>query len=201
MTAQLEPHQATYTLLDAAGRAAGNEDLRFARLEDGWQLTSSLASTFPAELTASIDWRLDRDLRTRLLRIESTVDGMRLNLELAVTGNGLLAHRSAPDGPTQVEMGWGPGVELDYLSAAFPAVMAARSRLGVGDRRRADVVHIGTEDLLPGILALELSALDAATIEVLVPATGHRATLSIGQAGALLGYEGLFRLDVVTVSK
>jgi hypothetical protein len=157
---------------------------------------SELATTYPAGLTATVDWQLSDDLRTRVLRIDSSVEGLGdLELELAVTGNGVLAHRVAPDGPSQVEMGWGSNAELDYLSAAFATVIVARSRLAAGATRAIDVLHIGTEDLLPSTLSLELRAFDETSLEILVPSTDHRARLFVGESGMLLDYEGLLRLE------
>ena len=210
MPATIRPHRATYRLLRPDGSEGGVEDLVVAAAVDGGVLVRSwIDAGFPEALSATVDWQLDADLVTRLLHITSRDRwGDEYDLELTVTGNGLLAHRAAPDGPTQVELGWGPAAELDYISAAFPAVMAARARLEVGAATRVDAVQVGTEDLEPRIVPMELALEDAAaTVEqpgagptqcrrhrLGIPATGHSASFWTGAGGALLAYEGLLRL-------
>ena len=148
---------------------------------------------------------------TRLLQVHSQgrLTG-ESELELTVTGNGLLAHREAPDGPTQVELGWGPDAEIDYISAAFPAVMLARSGLAPGAIREIDAVQLGTVDLVPIIVAQRLCRLPphrletktdigpivpvTSQVECIVVDTGHVAIISTTASGALVGYSGLLRL-------
>jgi hypothetical protein len=206
---RLEPHSARYRLLDPTGRAAGSENLRVERTTDGWHLGSTLTTTYPATVEVELDWQLDRGLVTRLLYIHSRDSwGEEYELEVAVTGNGLLAHRRAPDGPTQVELGWGPNAELDYISAAFAVVIMARSFPGngvghglhsAGAERAIDAVEFGVEDLVPGVVARRLRRIDpegpdGVAARSVTVATGHAATIEVAHSGALVRYEGLLEL-------
>jgi hypothetical protein len=217
MLGPLLPHRAGYQIIGRGGEVAGHEDLEVARQGGGWRIRSQIETSWPEEVVASLDWELDESMLTRLLHVVSreAFTGEH-ELELTVGGNGLLAHRDAPDGPTQVELGWGPGAELDYLSAAFPAVMVARSNLAVGASRIIDAVQLGTADLVPTIISERLRRLvpdeaaavarpdqEAATdpgtavtsdIECTVLDTGHVAVISTAASGALVAYSGLLRL-------
>jgi hypothetical protein len=213
MPGPLLPHRAGYEILSPGGRAAGEEELVVTRTGSGWRIQSGVRTSWPEEVVASLDWELDTSMVTRRLEIWSRERfGGDHRLELTISGNGLLAHREAPDGPTQVELGWGPQAELDYISAAFPAVMLARSGLATGQVRQVEVVQIGTLDLVPVIVPQrllglplkddELSGKDlrhgveeaAARVECRVAATGHVALITTAPSGALLGYSGLLRL-------
>ena len=200
MALPLLPHQARYTILDAGGADAGSEELAVIAGGAGLRITSTLTTDFPVRLDATLDWELDRSLTTRRLLVNSRLAwGDECELELTVTGNGLLAHRTAPDGPTQVELGWGPNADLDYISAAFAAVMAARSPLRPGDSRQIETVHIGAEDLLPEIVTRELTRIkgpgDGIHLLNRAVATGHTVELELDPSGALRAYAGLLRLD------
>lgn len=198
----LQPHRGTYTILGTGGAEAGREDLALEATSAGFQVRSTLTSEYPARLTATVDWELDAQLTTRLLVIHSRDGwGRDHELELTVTGNGLLAHRVAPDGPTQVELGWGPAATLDYLSAAFSTVMLARAGLGPGESALLDAVQLGIEDLVPEIVPREIRRLDdedGARYVSTVIATGHSAVLALDPSGALRSYAGLLRLDSLT---
>jgi hypothetical protein len=214
MLGPLLPHRAGYQVVGSAGEVAGREELEVARHAAGWRISSRIETSWPEEIVASLDWELDESMLTRLLRVASrerfTGDH---ELELSVGGNGLLAHRQAPDGPTQVELGWGPSAELDYLSAAFPAVMVARANLDLGATRAIDAVQLGTADLVPTIISLRLRRLApgdvaagpaaAATcyVECTVVDTGHAAVISTAASGALVAYSGLLRLDWLEPTK
>src|ERR1700680_56866 len=160
MPGPLLPHRAGYQIITPGGHPAGTEELDVARAGTGWGIRRQIRTSWPEEVVASLDWELDDSMVTRLLRVQSRerFSGDH-ELELTVSGNGLLAHRQAPDGPTQVELGWGPGAELDYISAAFPAVMLARSRLAPGEVRHVDAVAIGTVDLVPVVFPERLRRL------------------------------------------
>ena len=201
MLPTLPETSAHYTLLGPGGADAGAEDITIARMGAGWRVAGRLATTYPGEVTARLEWELAGDLSTRLLYIAST-DGFgdEYELELTVTGNGMLAHRSAPDGPSQVELGWGPGVELDYVSAAFPTVAMARFPLGPGAHREVSAVHIGVDDLEPQVLEQVWSAAGPGGVLVVTRATGHRASMALRQDGLLLSYAGLLRLDTASAA-
>jgi hypothetical protein len=198
----LQPHRATYTILGAGGLEAGREELAVEATGAGFQVRSSLSSEYPARLMATVDWQLDAELTTRLLVVHSRDGwGQDHELELTVTGNGLLAHRAAPDGPTQVELGWGPAASLDYLSAAFPIVMLSRAGLAPGESARMDTVQLGIEDLVPEIVPREVRRFGApGSLRYIttVIATGHSAELLLDPSGALRSYAGLLRLDSLT---
>jgi hypothetical protein len=201
MAFRLRPHRARYTLLDPTGAAAGHEVLTLETDGAGFRFATSLQTSYPAPVEAQVHWQLDRHLTTRLLYIHSRDGwGEEYELEATVTGNGLLAHRAAPDGPTQVELGWGPAAELDYISAAFPAVIMARSFSGGARARRVDAVEFGVEDLVPSIVERRYQLLDGAagagvTARCVSEPTGRAALVEVSVAGALLGYEGLLALE------
>jgi hypothetical protein len=127
------------------------------------------------------------------------VRGEVYELEVAVTGNGVLMHRAAPEGPAQVELGWGPDAEFDYLSAAFTAVIVARSGLPAGGTRTLTAVQISAEDLEPMLVTQEWRATDETTFECLTRQTGHRAAVVVGAAGEVRSYEGLLELESLEV--
>lgn len=191
MSYGFQPHRAVYEL--AGG---GSEVLVVRRDVDGWRIESRLEA---AEAQAEITWTLRRDLSTRVLQVTSR-DALaeEHELELAVTGNGLLAHRVGPDGPSQVELGWGPDAELDHLSAVFSSVIAARSSLEPGQTRSVRAVHVGTEDLELTVIDQEYRSVGENRLVCATPTTGHEAELVIGDLGALVSYEGLTRLVELT---
>jgi hypothetical protein len=216
MPGQLLPYRAGYDITTPNGGSAGAEELEVARAGSGWRIQSHIQARWPEEVVATVDWELDQAMATRVLRVHSRerFSGDH-ELELTVTGNGLLAHRNAPDGPTQVELGWGPNAELDYISAAFPAVMLARAGPAPGEVRRVDAVQIGTIDLVPTIIPLRLRGLPleservprrldhaaAALVECAVIDTGQLAQISTATSGALLRYSGLLRLTWLEPTK
>lgn len=201
MTPRLQPHHARYALLDAAGAVAGREHLAVERDGEGYHLSSTLRTVYPSAVEVELEWRLDPRLATRLLYIHSLdAWGQQFELEATVTGNGLLAHRAAPDGPTQVELGWGPDAELDYVSAAFASVIMARSFSGDAHERRVDAVEFGVEDLVPTIVARRYHLLEAtsgggALASCVTEETGHQALVEVGAGGALVRYEGVLVLE------
>jgi hypothetical protein len=208
MPTALHPHLARYTILGANGMAAGTEELRTTPDGAGWQITSRIATGAPLGIRAELTWQLDGNLITRLLHISSR-DALddEYELELSVTGNGLLAHRRGPDGPSQVELGWGSDWELDYVSAAFTAVLLARSDFAHAPERRVRAVHIGVEDLEPTMLAQVYTAEVIAgsapddiglVLRCLTPSTGYRATITTNARGEVLSYENLFLLESIT---
>jgi hypothetical protein len=202
MPGPLLPHRARYQIIGRGGAVAGSEDLEVARGGAGWRIRSRIETAWPEEIVASLDWELDESMLTRLLHVSSRERfSGEYELELTVTGNGLLAHRDAPDGPTQVELGWGPNAELDYISAAFPAVMVARSDLAPGATRDVDAVQLGTADLVPITLGQRLRRIDPDTVECTVVDTGHVAVITTAASGALVAYSGLLRLTSLEPTK
>lgn len=225
MPGPLLPHRASYQIIGPRGEVAGGEELEVVRGEAGWRIRSRIETTWPEDIVARLDWELDDAMLTRLLHVFSRERfSGEYELELTVGGNGLLAHRAAPDGPTQVELGWGPNAELDYLSAAFPAVMLARSELAIGANRVLDAVQLGTADLVPTILGQRLRRIapdaaravapgDAAAgaprhappatthVECTVLDSGHVAVISTAASGALVSYSGLLRLTSLEPTK
>lgn len=199
MPADLRPHHARYAFVDARGRPAGQELMTIGPRPGGWIATSRLELTLPDALTCDIEWHLEPDLATHVIYI-TTVDhwGQEYYLEAAVTGNGLIASREGPDGPTQVEMGWGPDVELDHVSACFTTVLLARWGRGALPRRAVTSAYIPVEDLRPEPLEQEYRVLeDSASIrrvERLVPGTGSRAEITVLPGGVVKRYAGLFQL-------
>ncbi len=202
MRGELHPHRAWYSITRPDGSIAGSERVTVARTEAGWRIESELKTTWPEEIATRIDWELDRRLVSRLLRIHSheRFSGDH-ELELTVTGNGLLAHRVAPDGPTQVELGWGPRAELDHLSAAFATVVVERLDLIPGKPLDIDAVQLGTADLVPVVVPVVVSAAAAGGIDWTVVATGHSIRITTAQAGAIAAYGELLALDRMEVSR
>jgi hypothetical protein len=194
MPAILPEATADYAVLGPGGAQVGREQLVVARAGLGWKLTSQLRTRFPVEIAARLEWELDAGLQTRLLVIASDDGfGAHRELELTVTGNGMLAHRTGPDGPSQVELGWGPRVELDFISAAFPIVTMARQGAAVAGVDLS-TVYIGLEDLEPVVVERRWSPVRPGVITVSTPATGHIATLTLRADGLLEDYSGLLRL-------
>jgi hypothetical protein len=220
MPAALIPHRAGYALARPDGSDAGTETVEVAPGAGGWRIQTHIETWWPDEITSTVDWDLDGKLVTRLLHIVSSerVTG-ETELEVTVTGNGLLAHRRGPDGPTQVELGWGPNAELDYISAAFPTVMLARSGLAPGASRKVDAVQIGTLDLVPTIVGQVLHRRAPAAgereepassvpgvavgqwVEFTVVETGFTSMATATADGVLAGYGRLLRLTWVETSK
>ncbi|HXA42332.1 MAG TPA: hypothetical protein VNV65_05370 [Candidatus Solibacter sp.] len=202
MREELLPHRAWYSITRPDGFIAGSELLTVERTGAAWHIESELKTTWPEEIATTIDWELDHRLVTRLLRIHSheRFSGDH-ELELTVTGNGLLAHRVAPDGPTQVELGWGPHAELDHLSAAFATVVVERLDLIPGNALEIDAVQLGTADLVPAIVPVVVSAAAATGIDWTVVATGHSTRITTAAAGAIAAYGELLALDRLEVSR
>jgi hypothetical protein len=179
------PFRAGYTFVRPDGSDAGSEEVEVSVGADGWRIQTRIQTAWPEDIAATVDWDLDRDLVTRLLHIVSREHfAGEAELELTVTGNGLLAHRQAQDGPTQVELGWGPTAELDYISAAFPTVMLARSGLAPGATRHVDAVQIGTVDLVPTIVAQVLREVPAGDRRGTPPAAPAAAPVTAATATA-----------------
>lgn len=203
MTVRLQPHRARYALLDPSGLNAGHELLTLEARGGGYRFATSLETMYPATFEVQVQWDLDAALATRLLYIHSRDGwGDEYEVEATITGNGLLAHRSAPDGPTQVELGWGPAAELDYISAAFPAVIMARSFAEGAWARRVDAVEFGVEDLVPTIVERHYQVQDrpvggGVSARCVTGETGHAALVEISAGGALLRYEGLLALEAL----
>jgi len=175
--------------------------MRIAPRPGGWLATSHLELTAPNALACDVEWHLKPDLSTHVLYIAGSDHwGQESTLELAVTGNGMLASRTGPDGPTQVEMGWGPGVELDHLSACFTTVIMGRWNREAQPTRELTTVYIGAEDLVPEILEQHFRVVgrDASRgttrVERLAPGTGSSAHVTVHDGGVVAGYQGLFRL-------
>src|SRR2546421_10405290 len=102
----LLPFHAAYAFVRPNGSEAGSEEVEVSAGTAGWRIQTRIQTAWPEEIVASVDWDLDRDLVTRLLHIVSRERfAGDAELELTVTGNGLLAHRQAQDGPTQGEVG------------------------------------------------------------------------------------------------
>src|SRR5258708_9920724 len=186
MRGELHPHRAWYSITRPDGSIAGSERVTVARTEAGWRIESELKTTWPEEIATRIDWELDRRLVSRLLRIHSheRFSGDH-ELELTVTGNGLLAHRVAPDGPTQVELGWGPRAELDHLSAAFSTVVVEPLDLIPGKPLAIDAVQLGTADLVPVVVPVVVSAPAAGGIDWTVGSTRQSTRIATAQARAI----------------
>jgi hypothetical protein len=195
----LRPHRARYTFVDARGHDAGEEVMTIARRPGGWIATSHLELTLPDALASDIEWHLEPDLSTHVIYMSATDHwGQEYYLEAAVTGNGLIASRQGAEGPTQVEMGWGPDIELDHISACFATVLLARWDSEVRPRRQVTSVYIPADDLLPEPLQQEYRVVERSAavtlVERLVPATGSRAEIAVGPGGIVQHYAGLFRL-------
>ncbi|MFN2463621.1 MAG: putative glycolipid-binding domain-containing protein [Candidatus Dormibacteria bacterium] len=193
----LRPHSARYAFVDPRGGPAGAEEMQLASHPGGWRVTSRLELHGTAPSTCEVEWQLGPDLATHILNMWMTNEwGEEFTLEAAVTGNGLIASRSGPDGPTQVEMGWGAAVELDHVCACFTTITLARLGLASGARQRVASVFINPDDLVPQPLEQEYRALSATgMIQRMSPATGSRAAIVTLPGGVLRSYEGLFSLE------
>jgi hypothetical protein len=198
----LLPHSAVYRFL-AGGREAGLERAAIARAAEGWLVTSRLEL---GGATTELEWHLLPDLSTRILWISTrNAWGEEHDLELAITGNGVLASRGGPEGPSQVEMGWGPRVELDHLCAVFTTVLLARWDTEAEPQRDIDSVWIGAEDLVPQPWrqrwrTLEATADGLVAVERRVEA-GVPARITVSQDGVVRDYDGLFALVELMVDR
>jgi hypothetical protein len=197
----LRPHAANYSFFDTGGTVCGREQVELRARPRGWLASSRLELEGADRLTCDLEWHLEPDLSTHVIYLRATNSwGEEHILEAAVTGNGLIASRSGPEGPTQVEMGWGPEVELDHLSAAFTAVLVERWRRSGAEERDLDVVYLG-DDLVPEPLRQHYRALqrgpggEILTAQRTVVATGARAVVRILEGGVVASYAGLFSLD------
>jgi hypothetical protein len=197
----LRPHTARYVFTDIQGGDAGQEEVVVERRPGGWRVTSRLDLSLPVVLACDIEWHLEQDLSTHVLYMAATdAWGDDYTLELAVTGNGLLGSRGGPDGPTQVEMGWGRDVELDHVSAAFTTILLARWNMAAHPRRDVTSVYIRAEDLVPEPLEQRYVVVSrdpaAATTRVqrIAPGTGSSTLVTVLDGGIVAAYEGLFRV-------
>ena len=208
MVTHLPPHRARYLMVGPRGEPTGEEELELGHDGGGYRVASRIRFTDPAAISCSLVWELDGNLRTRMLLITGTNgSGEEYELELALTGNGVLAHRRAPDGPTQIEMGWCPDAELDFISAAFTSVLVARSDFSHAAQRKVTVVLIASTDLIPVVVEEEYRLLGptewrtatgvqpARELEVHVAASGHRARLLVLDDGIVAQQQGVLELD------
>jgi hypothetical protein len=201
--ALLTAHRARFTLLDGDGRPAGIEDLEVDTGPDEVVVSSRIEAGPPYPDEVLLDWHLDEDLQTRLLHIASRDRwGVLHELEAAVTGNGMLAHRIGPDGPSQVELGWGPDAEFNHLSAAFSEVILMRSARRDASTRVVSAVILTTDELEPVVARQRYRLLGESPdgvreYECLTLDSGRRDVLRVSPAGVLLEYRGLLQLVAV----
>lgn len=192
----LEPRRSRYTLLGPGGGVAGHEDLAIDRDANGWVVNTEVAAGAPWDLTARVTWHLGDRLETRVLAIATRNGfGEGHEVELAFTGNGVLAHRRGPDGPSQIELGWGPRAEVDYLSAVFSEVTLRRLAARHVVEEDVECLSIDAETLEPVVVTRRYRRLADSAWACEVAATSHHARLMQDGAGVLVEYEGLFRLD------
>ena len=188
----LVPTRARMDILQPDGLPAGSEEIVVERVAGGWHIACRVSTQRPIEVAVEVDWLLAPDLSTRLLYISSQDGyGDRRELEIAVTGNGALCHRTAPDGPTQLELGWGPLVEVDFISAAFPTVLLARSPKGVERSLRAVLVDV--EDLLPHPQEQRYRWVGETAVVLTLPETGKVIPITLDSDGFVNEYGDLLR--------
>lgn len=126
-----------YVVMDGDGNPVGSEAFRCAAGPAGWRWFSEIETSVPephrevVDLVTTLDWR---PLRLR-------VDTGAHSLAVEVRDGALTGTR---DGEP-LELPFGPGVELDYLSPVFNAVTANR----LGATSEIDVVYLDPVTIEP----------------------------------------------------
>ncbi len=119
-----------YTVMDAQGHPVGVEEFRCAPGPAGWRYFSTVETTLPEPHRELVDLVVDGDWRPVRVRIDTGAHDLLLTRE----GDRLSGSR---DGEP-LEVPFGSGLELDYLSPAFNAVTANRR----GATAEFDVVYL-----------------------------------------------------------
>jgi hypothetical protein len=197
----LTAHRARFSLLDGAGRAVGAEDLTVATGGDEVQVRSRIEAEGPFPAEVLLEWRLDAELNPRVLNISSRNQwGAVHELEAAVTGNGMLAHRSGPDGPSQVELGWGLEAAFNHLSAAFSEVILARAARVGAPLTTISAVTVTSDELELVVVSQRYRLLGTGAdggreYSCLTIDSGREDRLRVSAEGVLLEYSGLLQLE------
>jgi hypothetical protein len=119
-----------YRVLDGEGIAVGTEEFRSAPGPAGWRYVASITTTVPEPHGELVDLVVDRSWRPVRLRIDTGAH----QLLASPRGDRLTG---VLDGEP-LDVGFGPEIELDYLSPSFNAVTARR----LGRTAEIDVVYL-----------------------------------------------------------
>lgn len=119
-----------YTVMDGRGTPVGTEEFRCAHGPAGWRYFATIETSVPEPHREVIDFVVDGDWRLVRLRIDT---GHR-DIEVAADEDRLLGSSYGEE----IDLSWGPEVEIDYLSPAFNAVTANR----LGGSAEIDVVFL-----------------------------------------------------------
>jgi len=104
--------------MDGEGHPRGTERFRCAPGPAGWRYFSEIETSEPVQHRETVDLTVDSAWRPHRLRVDT---GEHL-LQMAPAGDRLKGHLD----DEELDLGWGPEVELDYLSPCFNAVTANR---------------------------------------------------------------------------
>ena len=107
-----------YTVLDGPDRAVGIEVFRCAPGPAGWRYVAEIETSDPTPHREVVDLVVDREWRPVRLRVETGAH----SLLLAAREDHLVGER---DGQP-LDLSFGTGLEIDYLSPCFNAVTANR---------------------------------------------------------------------------
>jgi hypothetical protein len=107
-----------YRVMDGEGNAIGTEEFRCAPGPMGWRYFSDIETTEPEPHHEVVDLTVDAAWRPVRTRINTGTH----EITLFAREDRLAGYL---DGQ-QVEIAWGPGVHLDYLSPAYNAATANR---------------------------------------------------------------------------
>lgn len=119
-----------YTVMDGEGRPVGVEEFRCAPGPLGWRYVASIRTSVPEPHAEVVDLVVDAAWRPVRLRLDTESH----DLTASTRGGRLVGVR---DGEP-LDMPFGPGTELDYLSPSFNAVTANR----LGGTADIDVVYL-----------------------------------------------------------
>jgi Putative glycolipid-binding len=174
----------TYAIVDEEGRSIGAESFRCAPGPMGWRYVSEIETSDPEPHHETVDLVADAAWRPVRIRVETGAHSLLLQRE----DGRLVGHR---DGEP-LELAFGDGVELDYLSPAFNAVTAAR----LGGTAEFDVWYFEPVAIEPVEMRQRY---EQRGVEVVATPAGRFEATRWGFASLDTGYESEFWLagDVV----
>jgi hypothetical protein len=184
-----------YRVLDGEGHPVGTEEFRCAPGPAGWRYFADIETSDPEAHRERVDYVVDGSWRPVRLKVETGSHSLVLRPE----ADALVGER---DGQ-QIEIPFGPEMDVDYLSPCFNAVTANR----LGGSRDIEVVYLKPVTCEP-VPARQRYELLQPEDTILTPVGEFRAArwrytaLPDGWTGQLwvagdvvLAFEGLFELE------
>jgi hypothetical protein len=183
-----------YVVMDGDGRVVGTEDFRCAPGPSGWRYAASITTTVPEPHGELVDLVVDRSWRPVRLRIDTGEH----QLLASPTGDRLTG---ILDGEP-FDVGFGPEVDLDYLSPSFNAVTANR----LGGTAELDIVYLEPVTCRPVPVRQRYELIGDANVDTPVGRFGATrwqfTALDSGfsrpmwlAGDVIIRFEGLFELD------